>query len=87
MLQGWADYLRSAPDDLTSVAILANPAVGGPDVPIEFPVVVDSDDAELAADALEPIRRLGTVIDDDVHASPMPTRSSMARPCRPGSGS
>ena len=70
VLQGWADYLRSAPDDLTSVAILANPAAGGPEAPIEFHVVVDGDDAELAADALEPIRRLGTVIDDDVTRVP-----------------
>ena len=70
VLQGWADYLRSAPDDLTSVAILANPAAGGPEAPIEFHVVVDGDDAELAADALEPIRRLGTAIDDDVTRVP-----------------
>ena len=66
VLQGWADYLRAAPDELTSVLTLANPAAGGPDAPIEIYVVFDGDIAELAADALEPIRRLGTVIDDDV---------------------
>ena len=66
VLQGWADYLRSAPDDLTSVVTLANPAAGGPEAPIEIFVVFDGDIPELAADALEPIRRLGTVIDDDV---------------------
>ena len=66
VLQGWADYLRSAPDDLTSVVTLANPAAGGPEAPIEIFVVFDGDIPELAADALEPIRRLGTIIDDDV---------------------
>ncbi len=66
VLQGWADYLRSAPDELTSVGTLANPAAGGPEAPLEFFVVFDSDDPELAARALDPIRRLGTVIADDV---------------------
>ena len=66
VLQGWADYLRSAPDELTSVVTLANPAAGGPDAPLEVYVVFDGDVPELAADALDPIRRLGTVIDDDV---------------------
>ena len=70
VLQGWADYLRSAPDELTSVVVLANPAAGGPDAPIEAHVVFDGDIPELAADALEPIRRLGTVIDDDVALTP-----------------
>ena len=66
VLQGWADYLRSAPDELTSLVTLANPAAGGPDAPLEVYVVFDGDIPELAADALDPIRRLGTVVDDDV---------------------
>ncbi len=66
VLQGWADYLRSAPEELTSVATLANPSAGGPVAPLEIYVVFDGDVPELAADALDPIRRLGTVIDDDV---------------------
>ena len=37
VLQGWADYLRSAPDDLTSVVTLANPAAGGPEAPDRDP--------------------------------------------------
>ena len=66
VLQGWADYLRSAPDELTSVVTLANPSAGGAEAPLQVYVVFDGDVPELAADALDPIRRLGTVLDDDV---------------------
>ena len=70
VLQGWADYLRSAPEELTSVADFANPFAGGPEAPVEIYVVFDGDDPELAARAIDPIRRLGTVIDDDVALTP-----------------
>jgi FAD/FMN-containing dehydrogenase len=66
VLEGWAEHLRSAPDELTSVVTLANPATGGADAPIEIDVVFDGDAPELAAAAIDPIRRLGTVIHDDV---------------------
>jgi FAD/FMN-containing dehydrogenase len=66
VLQGWADHLRSAPDELTSVVTLANPANGGPQAPVEVGVVFDGDVSERAAEAIDPIRRLGTVIDDDI---------------------
>jgi FAD/FMN-containing dehydrogenase len=70
VLQGWADYLRTAPEDLTSVASLANPFAGGPEAPVEIHVVFDGDDAGLAAKAIDPIRGLGTVLDDDVALQP-----------------
>jgi FAD/FMN-containing dehydrogenase len=70
VLQGWAEYLRFAPDALTSLVAMANPAAGGPEAPLEIYVVCDSDAPEVAADALEPIRRLGTVIHDDVTLTP-----------------
>ena len=70
MLQGWADYLRTAPDELTSIVNFANPFLGGPEAPVEVLVAFDGDDAELAAEAIDPIRRLGTVIDDDVALTP-----------------
>ena len=70
VLQGWADHLRSAPDELTSTAEFANPFAGGPDAPIEIRVTFDGDDAEHAAKAIDPIRRLGTVLDDDVALQP-----------------
>lgn len=66
VLQGWADYLRTAPEELTSIASLANPFAGGHEAPVEIHVAFDGDDQELADRAIDPIRRLGTVVDDDV---------------------
>lgn len=66
VLQGWADYLRTAPEELTSIANLANPFAGGPEAPVEIHVAFDGDDADAAERALAPIRRLGTVVADDV---------------------
>ncbi|MFD6445112.1 FAD-binding oxidoreductase [Promicromonospora sp. NPDC060204] len=66
VLQGWADYLRTAPEELTSIANLANPLAGGPEAPVEIHVAFDGDDADAAARALEPLRKLGTVVADDV---------------------
>jgi FAD/FMN-containing dehydrogenase len=70
VLQGWTEYVRTAPEELTSIANLANPFAGGPQAPVEIHVAYDGDDPELAAQALDPIRRLGTVIDDDVALRP-----------------
>ncbi len=54
VLQGWADHLRSAPDELTSLVTLANPMAGGPEAPVEIHVVFDGDDPQLAAEAIDP---------------------------------
>lgn len=70
VLQGWADYLRTAPDELTSTADFANPFAGGPEAPVEIYVAFDGDDPELAAQAIDPIRRLGTVTGDDIALQP-----------------
>jgi len=70
VLQGWAEYLRTAPEELTSIASFANPFAGGPAAPVEIQVVFDGDDPDLAARAIDPIRRLGTAIDDDVALKP-----------------
>ncbi|NUR85799.1 MAG: FAD-binding oxidoreductase [Nonomuraea sp.] len=70
VLQGWAEYLRTAPDELTSIANLANPMAGGPAAPIEIQVAYDGDDPERAARAIDPIRALGTVLADDVTLKP-----------------
>ena len=72
VLQGWADYLRAAPEELTSVADVANPFAGGPEAPVEIHVAFDGDAPELAARAIDPIRRLGTVTGDDVALTPYP---------------
>ena len=70
VLRGWADYLRTAPEELTSTAAFANPYAGGPEAPVEIYVAFDGDDPELAARAIDPIRLLGTVIGDDVALEP-----------------
>ena len=70
VLQGWADYLRTAAEELTSIVVLANPFAGGPDAPVEIYVALDSDDPQLAAQAIDPIRRLGTVTGDDIALKP-----------------
>jgi FAD/FMN-containing dehydrogenase len=70
VLPRWAEYLRTAPVELTSIASFANPFLGGPEAPLEIQVAYDGDDAELAAQAIDPIRALGTVIADDVALTP-----------------
>jgi FAD/FMN-containing dehydrogenase len=69
VIQGWANYLRTAPEELTSTVNFANP-FGGPDAPVEIYVAFDGDDPELAARAIDPIRRLGAVIDDEIALQP-----------------
>jgi FAD/FMN-containing dehydrogenase len=66
VLPGWANYLRHAPEELTSVVNLAGPTAGGRQAPLEIYVAFDGDAATVADDALAPIRALGTVIQDDV---------------------
>ncbi|RFU39572.1 FAD-binding oxidoreductase [Actinomadura logoneensis] len=70
VLRGWTDHLRTAPEELTSVVNFANPFAGGPNAPVEVVVAFDGDDAESAAKAIDPIRRLGTVVSDDVAPRP-----------------
>lgn len=50
----------------------ANPFAGGREAPIEVQVAFDGDDADLAAAAIDPIRKLGTVLADDVALLPYP---------------
>ena len=70
VLQGWADYLRAAPEELTSFVDVASPFAGGSEAPVEIHVVFDGDDAQLAAKAIGPIRALGTVTSDDIEVKP-----------------
>ncbi|MFC0509059.1 FAD-binding oxidoreductase [Micromonospora costi] len=70
VLRGWVEHLRTAPEALTSIANVANPLAGGPEAPVEIHVAFDGDDPALAAHAIDPIRRLGTVLDDDVALRP-----------------
>jgi FAD/FMN-containing dehydrogenase len=70
VLPGWAGYLRTAPEELTSIVDYANPLTGGPKAPIEIHVVFDGDDPEIAAATIDPIRRLGTVLADEISRKP-----------------
>jgi FAD/FMN-containing dehydrogenase len=70
VLQGWADYLRTAPEELTSTVDFANPFAGGPEAPVEVHVAFDGDDPWLAARVIDPIRRLGPVTGDEVALKP-----------------
>lgn len=70
VLRGWADLIRDAPAELTSIADLANPVAGGPEAPVQLHVAVDTDDPAVAARILDPLRRLAPVIDDDVALRP-----------------
>ncbi len=83
VIQGWADYLRTAPDELTSTADLANP-FRGPEAPVEIHVAFDGDDPELAARAIDPIRRLGTVTGDDIALQPYADTLADGPPPPPG---
>jgi FAD/FMN-containing dehydrogenase len=80
VIQGWADYLRTAPEELTSTADLASPFGGGPEAPVEIYAAFDGDDPELASRAIDPIRRLGTVIDDDIALQPYGDTLADGRP-------
>ncbi|MDA0633979.1 FAD-binding protein [Nonomuraea sp. MCN248] len=84
VLRGWADHLRTAPEELTSAAEVANPFAGGPAAPVEIVVAFDGADPELAAGAIDPIRRLGTVISDDV--APMPYAATLVDGVTPPPG-
>jgi FAD/FMN-containing dehydrogenase len=84
VLPGWAEHMRFAPDALTSVVNLANPAAGGRDAPIEVVVVFDGDDPDAAAEAIDPIRRLGTAVADDV--APTPYADTLADGATPPPG-
>lgn len=70
VLLGWADHLRNAPEELTSTVAFANPFLGGPNAPVQVLVAYDGDDPERAARAIDPIRQLGTVLEDDVSLKP-----------------
>jgi FAD/FMN-containing dehydrogenase len=70
VLQGWADYLREAPDGLTSIVAFGNPFTGGASAPVEVHVAFDGDDPAAAAAAIDPIRQLGSVLTDEVTLKP-----------------
>ncbi|MFF1572445.1 FAD-binding oxidoreductase [Leifsonia sp. NPDC058292] len=65
VLAGWAEHMRTAPDELSSTVKLANPFTGGAEAPVELVVAFDGDETAATA-AIDPLRRLGTVLSDGV---------------------
>jgi FAD/FMN-containing dehydrogenase len=52
------------------VVNLNNPAAGGHEAPVEIYVAFDDNDPQVAPRAIDPVRRLGTVIGDNVTLQP-----------------
>jgi FAD/FMN-containing dehydrogenase len=70
VVPAWAEYMHTAPEELTTIIAWANPFAGGPAAPVEILVTFDGDDEDAADAALAPIRGLGTVIGDTVAPQP-----------------
>lgn len=64
VLKGWSAYMRTATEDLTTTAQLY-PAFGEEPPPLFIKVCFAGDDAEAAATAVDPIRKLGTLVDEE----------------------
>ena len=84
VLHGWAEYMRGAPESLTTIAAFANPFAGGPEAPVEIFVTFDGDSPEDADAAIDPIRRLGTVTGDNVVLKPYADTLENAQTPPPG---
>ncbi|ACU70057.1 FAD linked oxidase domain protein [Catenulispora acidiphila DSM 44928] len=69
VIPAWAEYMRTAPEALTTIAVFANP-FAGPGAPVEILVTFDGDATDEADAAIDPLRRLGTLIDDDITLKP-----------------
>jgi FAD/FMN-containing dehydrogenase len=69
VLKGWRDYLRIAPDELTSFVPLY-PSFGGDPMPLFIGVCYAGDDPAAAERAMAPLLALGSVLEQDV--APMP---------------
>lgn len=69
VLRGWAAYMDSAPEELTSTA-MCWPTFGAAAPPLAIMVCYAGEDEAAANAAIDPIRELGTVVEDKVR--PMP---------------
>ena len=70
VLRGWVPYMDSAPEELTATA-MCWPTFGQDDAPpLTIMVCYAGDDDAAAALAIDPIRKLGTVVDDQVRLMP-----------------
>ncbi|GAA2053545.1 FAD-binding oxidoreductase [Catenulispora yoronensis] len=69
VLRGWAAYMDSAPEELTTTA-MCWPTFGEAAPPLGIVVCYAGDDDAAAGLAIDPIRKLGTVVDDQVRLVP-----------------
>ncbi|EGJ77101.1 putative FAD linked oxidase domain protein [Streptomyces sp. Tu6071] len=70
VLRAWAAYMDSAPEELTATA-MCWPTFGEDEKPpLALVVCYGGDDEAAAARAIDPIRALGTVVDDQVRLMP-----------------
>ncbi|HET6212991.1 MAG TPA: FAD-binding protein, partial [Micromonosporaceae bacterium] len=68
-LRGWRDYLRTAPDEVTTTARIF-PNFGGEQPPFTITVCYSGADLDAGRAALEPLFHLGTLIGNEVKAMP-----------------
>lgn len=65
-VRGWRDYMRKAPEALTTTALIV-PSEGEGDAPLLIITCCwDGDEDSTAQTALAPLRKLGAIISDDV---------------------
>lgn len=66
VLKGWRDYMRQAPEELSSTIVVMPPF--GPEMPAGIMLIVcyASDDETAANSAVDPLRNLDTVVNDTV---------------------
>ena len=69
LVAGWRDVLRAADEELSSTLVLA-PAMGDRPASASVLVCASHDDPAAAEGSIEPLRRLGTVLDDTVATVP-----------------
>jgi len=83
VLKGWRDYLRSAPDEVTSFAYLY-PSFGGERMPLYVAACYAGEDRTAAEQALAPLLALGPALTSEVSARSYEQMLGEAGPLPPG---
>lgn len=83
VLKGWRDYLRTAPEELTSFAYLY-PSFGGDPMPLFIGACYAGDDPAAAERALNPLLALGSVLEQNLGPRPYLEMLGEPGPLPPG---
>lgn len=69
VLRGWRDYMRTAPEELTTMLLVmpANPAFAGMPASVIITLCYAGGDEAKALKTIEPLTTLGTVLKKDIH--------------------